>query len=105
MDSTALMNCFFCEMLGSHRSEHKDHCLVKCDVMESVKLVPQKHGYFFARLHRQHQILQDSNFQMGLTRIRKKNKKIHELEWQFFPFQNFPQAKTVSKMLNTCFRS
>jgi len=51
MDSTALMNCFFCEMLGSHRSEHKDLCLVECDVMKSVKWVPQKHGYFFARLH------------------------------------------------------
>jgi hypothetical protein len=101
MDSTALMNRFFCEMLGSHRSEHRDHCLVECDVMRSVKWVPQKHGYFFARLHRQHQILQDSNFQMGLTRTRtrtkKKNKKMQELEWQVFPFQNFPQAKNYPK--------
>jgi len=84
-------------MLCSHRSEHKDHCLVECDAMKSLKWVPQKYGYFFARLHRQHQILQDSNFQMGLTRTRKKNKKMHELECQVFPFQNFPQAKNYIK--------
>jgi hypothetical protein len=105
MDSTALINRFFCEMLGSNRSEHKDHCLVECDVMKSVKWVLQKHGYFFARQHRQQQILQDNNFQMSLTRTRKKNKKMHELEWQVFPFQNFPQAKSISQMLNTGFRS
>jgi hypothetical protein len=34
---------------------------------------------------------------MGLTRLRKKNKKMHELEWKFFPFQNFPQAKNDLK--------
>lgn len=34
---------------------------------------------------------------MDLTRLRKKNKKMHELEWQFFPFQNFPQAKNYLK--------
>ena len=91
------MNRFFCEMLGSHRIEHKDYCLVECDVMKFVKWLLQKHGYFFASLHRQHQILQDNNFQTVLTRTRKKNKKMHESEWQVFPFQNFPQAKNYLK--------
>jgi hypothetical protein len=34
---------------------------------------------------------------MDLTTTRNKNKKMHELEWQVFPFQNFPQAKNYLK--------